>query len=383
MRMLYEQIHKRIREIDFSKLWEGFHPFSFALYTREQVVFSDYCIPWNTCFIGNTAIWYENQYLAIWEITEGDKKEEVDFDLLAASIVHEMFHAYQNEKKEFRYPKDLLFLLEIKQESYYLDRFYETILLSEAFRKKEREDILSLLLEFCERRIQRERAYPQEVGNEYCAETIEGMAEYVGILALEQLAKEKAEEKLSFYYHKVNEISHYQTDIRRSAYLTGTLLLYLAKQLNLRISHQIGEESQCVYFLINQAIKEQVEENTKKENADEKLNGQKMLQASFKNCEERKRNQLKEVIRNVWKNKKEKIEEFYALEVEKTEGEFFISGFDPMNMLRVEDWVLCSNFVRLTEREGDKIISFMGKTLLQMKQESVNEVVAYFRKKDS
>lgn len=70
MRMLYEQIHKRIREIDFSKMWEGFHPFSFALYTREQIMFSDYCIPWNTCFIGNTAIWYENQYLAIWEITE-------------------------------------------------------------------------------------------------------------------------------------------------------------------------------------------------------------------------------------------------------------------------------------------------------------------------
>lgn len=272
------------------------------------------------------------------------------------------------------------------------------LLLSEAFRKKEREDILPLLSEFCERRIQRERAYPQEVGNEYYAETIEGMAEYMGILALEQLAKEKAEEKLSFYYHKVNEICHYQTDIRRSAYLTGTLLLDLAKQLNLRISHQIGEESQCVFFLIDQGVKAIVEENikkenrnaenanaedTKRENAEEKLNKQKMLQASFRNCAEQKRNQLKEVIRNVRKDKREKIEEFYAMEVEKTEGEFFISGFDPMNMLRVEDWVLCSNFVRLTERDGDKIICFMGKTLLQMKQKSVNEVVAYYRRKDS
>ena len=59
--------------------------------------------PVDNRFLGNTSIEYDNKYIAIWKVTESDKK---NIDNLTASLIHEMFHAHQfanNEKRFFNY----------------------------------------------------------------------------------------------------------------------------------------------------------------------------------------------------------------------------------------------------------------------------------------
>lgn len=51
-----------------------------------------------------------------------------------------------------------------------------------------------------------------------------------------------------------------------------------------------------------------------------------------------------------------------------------------MNMLRVEDEILCETFVKLTSIPSGEEIVLLGKTLLFMKEGSVSEAIAYIRK---
>jgi len=96
----YNRIKERIDAIDFSALWEGFHPFRFALYNETECFFDGRYIEKTEEFHANTSIFYNGENIAIWKLTE----EPTDIDSLAASIVHEMFHAFQNDCGEKRYP---------------------------------------------------------------------------------------------------------------------------------------------------------------------------------------------------------------------------------------------------------------------------------------
>ena len=87
------EISRRISGLDFNGIWPGFHIFPFALYDDKTVCFGDSEIPWDSGFIGNTSIKYNGAWTAIWKFTDPAR----DIDSLAACIVHEMFHAWQDE----------------------------------------------------------------------------------------------------------------------------------------------------------------------------------------------------------------------------------------------------------------------------------------------
>ena len=89
--LLYREIELRIRKVDFSAVWKGFYPLRFAVYTDEQCYFDGNYIEKTDAFCANTAIQWGDEYIAIWNITENPE----DMDALAASIIHEMFHAFQ------------------------------------------------------------------------------------------------------------------------------------------------------------------------------------------------------------------------------------------------------------------------------------------------
>lgn len=61
-------------------------------------------------FLANTAICYQGRLIAIWCLSE-----EMDLDILASKIIHEMFHAYQMECGESRFPEEVEALLKCFQ----------------------------------------------------------------------------------------------------------------------------------------------------------------------------------------------------------------------------------------------------------------------------
>ena len=87
-----EEVAHRISALDFAQLWPGFHPYRFALYDEDTVFFNGTFFSRTADFVGNTAIVYQGEPIAIWNL-----EEVPDINVLSAKIVHEMFHAFQQE----------------------------------------------------------------------------------------------------------------------------------------------------------------------------------------------------------------------------------------------------------------------------------------------
>ncbi|MBP7510263.1 MAG: hypothetical protein KA807_20825, partial [Prolixibacteraceae bacterium] len=104
MRLLYDKVYEQICKVDFESLWDGLHAYHFALYTNDTVYLKNKTIDYEECFLGNTTIKYDDEQIAIWKIDDYTKEDPV---ILAANMVHEMFHAYQYELGEKRFPNDL------------------------------------------------------------------------------------------------------------------------------------------------------------------------------------------------------------------------------------------------------------------------------------
>ena len=107
MRDIYNKIDAIINKVDYESIWSGFSRYPFALYNKENVYLKDEVIPYDTRFLGNTSIEYEGGFLAIWDV--GDLMPEC-LESFASDIIHEMFHAFQRERNETRYPDDLVML---------------------------------------------------------------------------------------------------------------------------------------------------------------------------------------------------------------------------------------------------------------------------------
>lgn len=181
---LYQEIDARIKKVDFSAIWRGFHPLKFAVYTDEQCCFDGRYIEKTSDFCANTAIKWGDEYIAIWNISE----EPQDLDALSAALIHEMFHAFQAISGERRFPdeKEALFkyrysagnLSAKRVEAGFIKAVLETGDLSTyskllSLRKKRAED------------------YPYEYEYEASVEQIEGTANFVEVSALAQLDNKK------------------------------------------------------------------------------------------------------------------------------------------------------------------------------------------------
>jgi len=103
MKRIHHEISLRLEKLDFNSIYPRFHPFRFAIYDDKKVCFGESEIPWDSRFVGNTAIDYNGEIIAIWNM----KCAVRDMDILASMLVHEMLHAYQRESKDTSYPDDL------------------------------------------------------------------------------------------------------------------------------------------------------------------------------------------------------------------------------------------------------------------------------------
>lgn len=218
----YQEVKKRLDHVDFSSLWKGFYPLKFALYNETECFFDGQYINKTVDFIANTSIRYNGEHIAIWDLSKGTS----DFDMLAASIVHEMFHAFQHIQGESRWANEMGALFDYK---YSVENI--SLKLSEAALMKDIlvNDRSSAFAELLSLRKTRAGLYPQEYDYEARVEQIEGSANFVELNALAQVAPEKGALRWRKILSEINDPGAY-TPIRIVSYYVGAALLNCIKR---------------------------------------------------------------------------------------------------------------------------------------------------------
>lgn len=215
LKKIHKEVKSRIESIDFQTLWPGFKPYNFALYNHEIVVLKDKEIPVNNQFVGNTAIKYEDDYLAIWQLTY-----EMDIDILTSKIIHEMYHAFQSEAGENRFPNEFESVIKYQQTLENLSIKYNEHRLMVSLLDSFNQDVFEKLVNY---RSYRKNKFPYEYDYESKIEVVEGLAQFVELQALKQLDDEKHNQLLERLKKRILTPSLF-FPIRIISYDVGTLL---------------------------------------------------------------------------------------------------------------------------------------------------------------
>lgn len=236
----YAQIKDKLDTIAFHELWPGFRRYDFALYNDTQVVLNDEILPKTDEFLANTAILYKGKYTAIWYLTE-----ETDIEILTSKIVHEMFHAYQTEHKESRFPNELEALLKYEYSPEYLNiKYQENVLLAslcKSYDGAKFEEFLSL-------RKRRKTQFPYQYNYECSVEVIEGSAQYVELKVLNTFSHEKYMKAQDRCLQRIRDINNLMP-VRISCYDTGAMLLKVCLENSLTVNTSVGKSTE--YLLID------------------------------------------------------------------------------------------------------------------------------------
>ena len=212
----YNQLKESIAKVDFARLWEGFTPLKFALYNDTECYFDGRYIEKTDDFCANTAIEYQGEIIAIWNVME-----EMEISVFTSKIIHEMFHGFQEKQGWDCWPKETeaLFNYRYREENLSI-KLRENKLLLELLEGFDREKYRELLA--C--RKYRSERFPYEFGYECRGEEIEGSANYVEWQVLRQLDARKADQ-LTEDMRRTMLMPECFFPIRISGYYTGALLI--------------------------------------------------------------------------------------------------------------------------------------------------------------
>lgn len=337
MEELYLEVSRRLKKIDFEALWPGFQPRPFALYDRREAVLEGRRFEKPESFYGNTGVFYEGRQIAIWDIELDPPK---DLDVFASCLVHEMFHAFQAERGESRFPDDLKLLAEEPKAKALALKIAERRLLAEGD-----------FAEFCAARLARRKNFSTH--EEEMVETAEGMAQFAEFLVLRQLAPALLEKKPERCRAKLKDPAE-AAKSRLCGYDSGMYMLWRAAESGLDIYHSVGRETRSVFEILSeQAAAKAVSP------PDEKL-----LEAAAGLISEQRRLQNAD------------LEEFHRAARKKEEGPFVICGYDPINLWRQGDILFSKSFVSL-RAFGGEVKNIYGNALFNMESGSGNRVLNY------
>ena len=233
---LYYEVKTYIDNINFDKLWKDFKPLKFALYNEYECFFDGKYIEKTNEFLGNTAISFNGEMIAIWNIME-----EIEPIILCSKMIHEMFHGFQNLNNEKRFPNEF--------EAIYTYQYSKENLIGKLM---ENNLIIELLDEFdlnkfkrlLSLRNYRRKNFSFEYSYESKIEQIEGTANFVELQVLKQLSNPN-------YLLKIKSMKESIIDkknlfpIRIVSYDIGALLLMILKENNI----QFNEEFNDITFL--------------------------------------------------------------------------------------------------------------------------------------
>ena len=224
MKKIHSEISRRIGKLNFGGLHPGFHPFRFALYDDKNVCFGETEIPWDNRFVANTAIDYNNEIIAIWNM----KSQVGDMDILTSMLVHEMLHAYQRESKETGYPDELTGAFYPRDLDNFKTRFQENQFLAGLAEKFDAAGWTGLKA----KRACRLQHYPEAVKYEIKVENIEGSAQFVELGALKQLSPDLYRKKLDRILASLRSPAKV-FDARLLSYDTGSIISMVLADNNL------------------------------------------------------------------------------------------------------------------------------------------------------
>jgi hypothetical protein len=325
MRKLFQEIQNRIQTIDFNELWNGFAPCEFALYNDETVFFETNEIPKTDLFLGNTTIKYEDKQIAIWKV---EKEDLNDLDLIAASIIHEMFHSYQLIEGENRFFNDIVALSYPIEYQNLNMKFNESKLLVSALEENDYQIKESFFKKFTSMRQKRFSLIGDDSLYEKSIETIEGSAEYVALKSLKALNFESYKRQLDKSISWIATINENFLDIRRTSYYTGALICIVADDLHIDYKKKLEPNLKSNYDLMT-------------ENFILRLDHEVEISEFIK---------IQEMIDERNKSIKGKVNEIMSHHnVGIFKGDFYIRGYDPMNMRRYEKYVYHKHFLGIHE----------------------------------
>lgn len=317
MRQFYEKLNALLQLVPYEDICPGFRRCGYAIYNSDQVWLADKVIPWDNRFVGNTAIEFEGDFIAIYQV---GNPGETDAEILAADLVHEMFHAYQMRSGENRWPDDFKLLAYPENIENYRLKYAENQLLVAAYHETEARKA-EMLAAFRAIREQRSRLAGEYLEQELLAEHIEGCAEYAGCRALQSISPDKFRERIERYLSVLKTTDKAFFDIRRQAYFTGAVY-------NLACA-DCGEEEP-----------------------------------------------LQTELRHYQQVRAERIETFLEKKPVRIKKECLICGYDPMNMILYGRQLLCTHFVVLKSGEDTRFLD--GPVLLKLKESAGREVEEYW-----
>lgn len=339
---VYHTTDMILNTLDFGSLFAGFHKYRFALYNSKEIYLDGKLMPYQEGFRGNTSILYDDEFIAIWNL-ELDPIE--DIEILAYSLVHEMFHCHQRANKEKRYPSDLVLLNYPDDMENFLKKYNENRYLTEAYEQQDIEQFKK----FVSIRNNRMNVYPDMVCQELRTETLEGMAEYVGLKALRSINAEKFKIITRNYVHKLRAEDSLMFDVRRISYYSGSIYFLCLDNFGFTIKNTFDSE---------QTVYEQSTIDTNNIVAEVYPFG--FISSNY--SEFLKEKEAK-VARHISKSK------YIACNA-------IICGYDPMNMFRIGNIIYCSHFICLNI--GGNIESINSAIALRLADNSNQEIIGYY-----
>lgn len=328
----WNEVDRLLRQVDFGALWPGFTAAPFALYDGEKACLDGERMTCPAAFRGNTALDWQGRIIAIWRLEPGQGGP-----VLAADLVHEMFHVFQHQHGECRWPDDLAALDAPQSPQLLSIKLAENRLLLRAAECSGAET-RALLARVCA--LRRWRQMHGSVEFELRAETVEGMAEYMGNEALCQLDP-LAAAQLRRHRWAAGELLPLLLDARQQGYLTGPLLLTAARAAHLPFFHTLSGETHHLSSLIAAALEPLPEAEAVPEHP--------AAAALVRRRQDARRAQLAEIRARCG-----------AAQT----GCFRICGYDPVNMWRLGDVFCSTHFWRLYDVQHARTLVFTGECLL-------------------
>lgn len=336
---IYQGVNEIIKRLKFSELFPNFRQFKFALYNATEICFNGTVFPYHEGFKGNTSIEFRGDHIAIWNI---DSQDNLDLDTLAHGLVHEMYHCYQQKNEEKRFPDDLKVLNRPLETEFYSLKHEENRCLATAYLNDDMDSFKS----FFGIRNLRLSKYSEYVVEELKAETIEGVSEYIGLLALKNISQNKWQSQIEDIIRAMTSVS-LLFDIKRAAYFTGTILCMTLEKLGYPIKNEFNEltlyEQNLLYHDCSYLLP---------------LNAE--ISHEFQKIIEKDRSAIDDFIAS-----KPYID--YSAR---------ICGYDPMNMIRVNELIYCKHFVALQNERESVVLN--QPAVLKLKSNSDNIISGYY-----
>ena len=331
---LFRRVSDTLDRVPFDEIWHGFARAPFALYTSRLVCLSDGVIPWDERFRGNTAIPFGDAYLAIWDVEHDEARTDEDaLPVFASCLVHEMFHAFQMQRGEMRFPEDLVTLDYPWDAVNFSQKLAENRALAAGVRAADVEKKRAALGTVLRLRSARERRIGTKMLDaERLSETVEGMAEYAGLRALRLLSAGQTDRELSRHLEHLENPGGLLFDIRRISYSSGAMLLWLAAGAGVDFFHEVGLETRSISALMEQTLSPV----------------QTDISVAFESVES--------AMQDALAARRAQLDAFFAVPRKRTEGKFRITGYDPMNMWKLDGHILCAHFVCLSGETGDVFV---------------------------